>query len=105
MYVVVFITAKDFDEAQKIARGLVADKLAACSNILKDVKSVFRWEEKLDQADEVMLIVKTRKSLLAKVIKKVKALHSYQVPEIIALPIVGGSKDYLNWVGASTVSK
>ena len=101
MHIVIFITAKDFEEASKIADQLVAKKLVACANIVKGIKSVFWWEGKVDNAKEVLLIVKSKKILLSKIIKTVKSLHSYTVPEIIALPIVGGNADYLKWINDS----
>ncbi len=101
MFVVIFVTAKNVSEARKIGRTLVEKKLSACVNILPGVKSFFRWEGKVDAADEVLLIFKTRNSLFKKVEKAVKGLHSYTTPEIIALPVLAGSKDYLKWVGES----
>ena len=101
MYIVVYVTAKDVAEAQKIAEGLVQARLVACSNIVKDIKSVFWWEGKVDQSDEALLILKSKKNLLPKIIQMVKALHSYSLPEIIAMPIIDGSKDYLKWIEES----
>jgi len=101
MNIIIFITASSFAEAQKISEGLLKEKLIACANITREVKSFFWWEGKLDNAEEVLLILKSRRKLLPKIIKTVKSLHSYQVPEIIALPIIGGNKDYLQWVGDS----
>ena len=101
MYIVVFITAKDADEANRIAEKLVEEKLAACVNIVSSIKSIFWWEGKVDRADEALLILKSQKNLLNKIIKTVKSLHSYTVPEVIALPVVGGNADYLKWVKAS----
>lgn len=98
MYIVVFITAKNVREANQISTKLIEGKLVACVNIIKGVNSIFRWKGKVDQAKEVLLILKSKKSCLPKIVKKVKKYHSYDVPEIIALPIIGGSKDYLNWV-------
>lgn len=100
-YIVIFVTAKNFEEAAKIAQALVDQKLIACANIVKDVKSLFWWDGKVDQADETLLILKTRRNLFKKIVKAVKSLHSYDVPEIIALPVVAGSKDYLKWVNDS----
>ena len=101
MYVVIFITAKNTAEANRIVAQLIEDKLAACVNIIKGVKSVFWWEGKVDKSDEVLLVVKSKKSLFSKLQKAVKKLHSYTVPEIIALPVVAGNKDYLDWIGQS----
>ncbi|MFA5088526.1 MAG: divalent-cation tolerance protein CutA [Candidatus Omnitrophota bacterium] len=101
MHIVVFITAKDKEEAKNIARHLVEARLAACVNILDGVESIFWWEGKMDGAPEALLIVKSKKDLLKKIIKLVKSVHSYAVPEIIALPIVGGSDDYLKWIDQS----
>lgn len=101
MYIVIFITAKNAREANKIAAKLVADKLIACANIIKGVKSIFRWQGKVDKADEVLLVLKSKKSCFPKIVKTVKSIHSYDVPEIIALPIIDGNKDYLNWIEKS----
>lgn len=98
MYIVVFVTAKDKAEGQKIADKLIQSKLAACVNILEGVTSLFWWEGKVDQASEVLLIIKTQKVLFKKLEKAVKSAHSYTVPEIIALPIVTGNADYLKWI-------
>lgn len=96
--IVVFITASDEDAAVKIARSLVEAKLAGCVNIIKNIRSVYRWEETVEDEPEVLMIVKTRNALFHELMKKVKELHSYTVPEIIALPIVEGSEDYLQWL-------
>jgi periplasmic divalent cation tolerance protein len=104
MEIVVLVTAKDEIEADKIAEHLVRQKLAACANVLSGINSFFRWRDKLDKAEEVLLIVKTRKSLFKKLERAVRSLHSYDLPEIIALPIIMGSKDYLDWVRQSTSS-
>ena len=101
IFVVVLITAKNVQEAKKISRTLLNEKLAACVNIVKGVQSMFWWEGKIDQAGEALLVVKTKKSILRKLIKMVKSVHSYTVPEIIALPIVDGNRDYLKWVNES----
>lgn len=101
MHIVVFVTAKDKQEAQKIARRLVEDKLIACANIVDGVKSVFWWQGKTDEADETLLIMKSEKRLFKKIAAAVKALHSYDLPEVIALPIVEGSADYLKWMKES----
>ncbi len=101
MYIIVLVTAKDKKEAAKIAKGLLESKLIACANIIDGIQSLFWWQGKIDSSKEVLLVLKTKKSLFKKVEAKVKSLHSYQTPEIIALPIVHGSKDYLSWITAS----
>ena len=100
-HIVVFVTARDKKEAAGIARGLLEARLVACANIMEGVSSLFWWEGKIDSGSEVLLILKSRKPLLKKIVGKVKSLHSYQTPEIIAMPIVGGSKDYLAWIDSS----
>ena len=102
-FIVVFITVKDPEEAQKIAKALVKKREAACVNIVPEINSHFWWKDKLDATNESLLIVKTRESLLPEVIKSVKKIHSYRLPEIIALPIVGGSHDYLEWMDSETI--
>ena len=97
-YIVVLITTKDAEEAQKIAKALLKRRQAACVNIVPEVDSHFWWQDKLDSGQESLLIVKTKESLLPDIIKLVKKIHSYDVPEIIALPIVGGSEEYLDWI-------
>ena len=98
MHIAVFITAPNKKEARKIARALIEKKLAACVNIIENIESVFRWEGKIDTAKEAMLVIKSKKTALAAIIKLVKSLHSYQVPEIIALPVAGGDAPYLRWI-------
>ena len=99
---VVLITSASRDEADTIARTLVQDRLAACVNIVPQIRSLFWWENKLSEEEEVLLIVKTRRSRFRELVLRVKALHSYRVPEIIALPIVEGSASYLQWIDEST---
>jgi len=101
MYIIIFITTSNKKEAQKIAQALMAGKLAACVNIIENIQSLFWWKAKVDLARESLLIVKSVKPKLAKIIRLVKSLHSYQVPEIIALPILAGNKDYLRWIDES----
>jgi periplasmic divalent cation tolerance protein len=100
--IVILITAGSPEEGAKIARSLVAEHLVACVNCIPGVRSFFFWEGKAQETDEVLLVCKTRRELMEKVIERVKALHSYTVPEIIALPIVGGLPAYLAWVKDST---
>ena len=81
-----------------LAKKLVGDRLAACVNVVKEVHSFFWWQGEIESADENMLFVKTRATLLPALIESVKATHSYDVPEVIALSIIGGNRDYLNWL-------
>jgi periplasmic divalent cation tolerance protein len=84
-----------------IAQALLKNKLAACVNIIDKIESFFWWQGKIDCAEEALLLVKSKKSKLPKIIKLVKSLHSYSVPEIIALPIIAGEKKYLKWIDES----
>ena len=97
-YVVVLITCTG-EEAASLAQALVNSRKAACVNILPRVHSTYWWHDKIEAEDESLLVVKTRLSLLDDLIGLVRQNHSYEVPEIIALPIVGGNQDYLNWIG------
>jgi periplasmic divalent cation tolerance protein len=99
---VVLITVASLGEAERIARRLVEDRLAACVNIVPQVRSLFIWQGKFSQEDEVLLVVKSRRARFRELTTAVKQLHSYRVPEIIALPILVGSSDYLRWVAEST---
>jgi periplasmic divalent cation tolerance protein len=101
MYIVIFITASNKKEASKIAETLIKKKLAACVNIVGKIDSRFWWQGKVDQAKESLLIVKSKKAKFAKIIRAVKSVHSYDIPEIIALPIVSGYKPYLRWINES----
>lgn len=101
MNIVILITCPNRREGKKIARHLVKQRLVACVNIIEKINSVFWWQKRVDLANEVLLIAKSKKSLMPKVIRQVKSLHSYQIPEVIALPIVAGNKDYINWINES----
>lgn len=101
MNVVIFITVSGKEEADKIATKLVEEKLAACVNIIGNVESVFWWEGKIDRAKELLLVAKSTAEKVDEIIAAVKSLHSYEVPEIIALPISAGFKPYLNWINES----
>jgi periplasmic divalent cation tolerance protein len=96
--IVVYVTAPTEKEAEKIAGALVENKLAGCVNIVKNMRSIYRWQGKIEDEAEVLMIVKTRKEHFAHIREMVKQLHSYSVPEIISLPIVAGSEDYLAWL-------
>lgn len=100
--VVIFVTASTIDEARKIGKTLVEERLIACVNILPQVESLFYWQEKICNEKEALMIIKTKKPLIDDIIKRVKSIHSYSVPEIIALPIISGSEDYIKWVKDAT---
>jgi len=100
--IVVLITASGAQEARYIADELLAAHLAACVNILPEVSSHYWWQGKIESAREALLMAKSRAELLDDIIKHVKKLHSYEVPEIIALQIAGGNTDYLNWIKNET---
>lgn len=95
---VVLMTAGSREEADKIANALVAEMLAACVNVLPGVTSVYRWEGAVQRDQEWLLVVKSTRQVLDDLVRRVQALHSYDLPEVIALPVVGGSEAYLRWV-------
>jgi len=101
MHIIILITAASKKEADKIAKALIKNRLAACVNIVAGALSLFWWKGKVDRAREALLVVKTRKEKFSKIVKLVKSLHSYEVPEIIAIPIVSGFKAYLKWIDES----
>jgi len=104
-YLVVFITTSSYEEARKIADALVDLKKAACVNIVPKVSSLFRWKGKIEDVEESLMVVKTRAELFPDVVSTVKSIHSYEVPEIIALPIIEGDPDYLAWLKEETGGK
>lgn len=100
-YRLVYITAKDEEEANRIGKALVGEKLAACVNI-HPIRSIFRWQGEISQEDEVAILAKTRAELVDEVMSRVKELHSYEVPCIIVLPLEKGNPDFLEWISQST---
>jgi periplasmic divalent cation tolerance protein len=96
--IVVLITFASLEEAQTIADALVNEHLVACINLISGIRSLFIWEGVVQDASEVMGVAKTTQDRLDSLVTRVKSLHSYSVPEIIALPILGGEKRYLQWV-------
>ena len=98
----VYIVAADNDQANRIADALVGERLAACVNILGSVRSVYRWQGQVERADEVALIAKTTTKLFDSLAVRVRALHSYDTPAIVAWPIVAGDAAYLDWIAAET---
>ncbi len=102
---VALVTTSGIDEARKIAADLVEKNLAACCNIIPKVESIYRWEGKVENDAEALMIVKTRASFEKKLIKRVRELHSYSVPEVIFLSIHDGNPDYIKWLAQSTSAK
>ena len=98
-YIIVLVTTANKAEAEKISQSLLKEKLIACANIINPVTSFFHWSGKIDKAEECLVVMKSRIDLFAELSERVKALHIYEVPEILALPIVEGSKAYLDWMG------
>jgi periplasmic divalent cation tolerance protein len=98
----VYIVAADMAEADRIAEALVDERLAACVNILGAVRSVYRWEGAVERAEEVALIAKTTAELFDRLAVRVRELHSYDTPAIVAWPIVAGDAAYIEWIGAET---
>jgi periplasmic divalent cation tolerance protein len=103
-FIVVFITVGSPGEGESLARALVEERLAACVNRIHSIQSVYRWEGKVEQSEEELLVIKTRKELFTALEKRVRELHSYSVPEIIALPLVDGNEVYLRWLGEQVSS-
>ena len=98
----VYMTAGSLEEAKKIGRELIEENLAACVNLIENMTSIYKWEDKLEEGQEVVMIVKTRKTLMPKLIEIVKSHHGYDCPCIIELPIQGGNPDFLKWILVET---
>lgn len=98
----VYVTASDADEAARIGRAVVEERLAACANVVPGVSSIYWWEGKVDESREASLILKTRSDLVKELTTRIKALHSYTVPCVVALPIDDGNPDFLNWIVRET---
>ena len=103
-YLLVISTVPNKEEGNQIAQKIVEERLAACVTVSSAVQSFYWWEEHISDDQEFILFIKTRTSLFPKLEERIKSLHSYQVPEIIALPIHAGSKDYLDWITSNTRS-
>jgi len=100
-YCSIYVTTSNENEASKIDRTLVEERLAACTNILP-VQSIYRWQGSIEETGEAAMFIKTRSELVDRVIERVKELHSYEVPCIVSFPIGKGNPDYLKWIGEST---
>ena len=103
-YISIYVTAGSKEEAQKIARTVVEKRLAACANV-SPIESIYWWKGKVQEQVEYSMLLKTRRSKLGEVIEAVRAVHSYDVPCIVALPILAGHQDYLKWIAAETPDK
>jgi periplasmic divalent cation tolerance protein len=104
-FVVIFVTVGSSSEGAKIAQALVEERLAACVNRMGPVRSIYNWKGKLCKENEELLIIKSRRELFGALEKRVREIHSYEVPEIIALPVAEGSGPYLEWVEKNTMKK
>ena len=98
-FIVVYVTVGSPEEGERVASALVEGRLAACVNRLGPVQSTYRWEGQVERSEEHLLIIKTRENLFDRLKTKVQELHSYSVPEVIALPILEGNEGYLKWLG------
>ncbi|MDP6565505.1 MAG: divalent-cation tolerance protein CutA [Alphaproteobacteria bacterium] len=95
-----YVTCADGDEAKRIARGLLADRLVACANVLSPHTAIYRWQGEVQEDAEVGMLLKTRRDLTVPVAERIKAMHSYDLPCVVSLPIHGGSADFLAWLHA-----
>jgi periplasmic divalent cation tolerance protein len=102
--VFVYVTASSREEAQRIGRAAVEERLAACANILPGMRSIYRWQGAVEEADEIVLILKTRADRIAALTQRVKALHSYAVPCVAAFPVTPGNPDYFAWIAAESAA-
>ena len=96
------MTKGSVEEAKSIGHILVGQNLAACVNLLKNMTSIYKWEEKLEESQEIILIAKTRKTLMQQLIETVKTHHSYECPCVLELPIQGGNPEFLRWIATET---
>jgi periplasmic divalent cation tolerance protein len=102
--IVVLTTCESGEQAEGLARRLVEQRLAACVNILPGVRSIYRWRDKIEDAAEFVLIIKSRREAFAKLREAIAHLHTYEIPEVIALPVVDGSDAYLQWLDREVAS-
>ncbi len=104
-YLIVFVTAKDKAEAEQVSQSLLKDQLIACANLVSPITSIFHWSGKIDKTEECLIIMKSREDLFAQLIERVKNLHSYEVPEILAVPVIQGYQGYFDWMNAVLKAK
>jgi periplasmic divalent cation tolerance protein len=102
MVAIVYSTIDNIQDARKIANALVDEQLVACVNIIPKIESIYRWKGKIENAEELLIIAKTTDENVKKTIQRIKILHSYDVPDIIVLPIIGGLKEYLDYINLET---
>ena len=102
MHVIIAVTCPDDKTAEHISESVLRERLAACVNTISGIKSRYWWKGRIEGSEECMLLIKTRKALFRKVEKAVKENHPYDIPEVIAIPIGSGSKDYLSWIDSET---
>lgn len=102
MVAVVYTTIDNIQDARKIAHTLVEEQLVACVNIIPEIESVYSWQGKIEEETEIILIAKTTDENVKKTIQRIKTLHSYEIPDIIVIPIIGGLQDYLDYITSQT---
>ena len=100
MYALVYITTSGEEESKKIGRTIVEERLAGCVNIISTIESLYWWKREIEEDNESILIAKTKVSNVENIIKRVKEIHSYENPAILAIPIINGSKEYLDYLDA-----
>ena len=101
MFCLVLVTAKDEQEAKRLGEKLVSERLAACVSVVPKMSSVYRWRGEIERADEALILIKTSQEKLDRLIPRIKELHSYEVPEVLVLPIERSSPEYLKWLEES----
>tara|TARA_B100001964_G_C14261666_1_gene615905 strand:+ start:11277 stop:11588 length:312 start_codon:yes stop_codon:yes gene_type:complete len=102
MAILVLVTTSNLKEARFITDDIITKRLAACVNVIDNVHSIYLWKGSKEKSNETLLLIKTKEDILKELINRIKKIHSYVNPEIIALPIIDGSEDYLNWIGEET---
>ena len=102
MVAAIYSTINNIQDARRIAKTLVEEQLVACVNIIPKIESIYKWKGKIENEEEIILIAKTVDENVKKTIQRIKQLHTYEVPDIIVLPIIGGLKDYLDYIATET---
>lgn len=100
-HIIVLVTVDSEEQAKRISDILLGRKAIACANIVRDVQSFYWWKGKVDHSRELLLVMKSRRELLEEIVRLVKENHSYEAPEVVAVPVVGGNPDYLRWIDES----